>query len=91
MELSIPSKLTSLKKALGFSALESVGSRVFDFVTLWIVLNTLTSNDLALFGLATSALFFFNAIFVAPETALLRFQKNWAANDELSEYISSFL
>ena len=91
MELSIPSKLTSLKKALGFSALESVGSRVFDFVTLWIVLNTLTSNDLALFGLATSALFFFNAIFVAPETALLRFQKEWAANEELGEYISSFL
>lgn len=91
MELSVPSKIVTLKTALGYSAIESVGSRIFDFATLWILLNTLPTADLAQFGLATSALFFFNLIFIAPETALLRYQKKWATEDHLSDNISSFL
>lgn len=91
MELSVPSKIVTLKAALGYSAIESVGSRIFDFATLWILLNTLPTTDLAQFGLATSALFFFNFIFVAPETALLRYQKKWASEGRLSDNISSFI
>lgn len=91
MELSVSNKIITLKTALGYSAMESIGSRVFDFATLWIVLNTLPTPDLAQFGLATSALFFFSIIFIAPETALFRYQKEWASEGRLSVNVSSFI
>ncbi|XKE47225.1 hypothetical protein LG302_08895 [Halomonas organivorans] len=79
-----------LKRAFGYSALESVGSRGFDFITLWILLNTLPTVDLADFGLATSVLFIFNFILVVPETSLLKHQKEWGANGTLQQYITTF-
>ncbi len=83
--------MSLLKSALGFSALESIGSRVFDFAILWIVLNTLPQTDIAKFGLATASLFFFNFVFFAPETALLRSQNEWKKKGELNDYLSSFI
>lgn len=83
--------MSLLKSALGFSALESIGSRIFDFAVLWIVLNSLSQEDIAKFGVATASIFFFNLIFFAPETALLRNQKNWAKKGELPDYVTAFL
>ncbi|MFQ2235980.1 lipopolysaccharide biosynthesis protein [Aeromonas dhakensis] len=80
----------SLKKAFSFSALESIGSRFFDFIALWIVLNTLPQEDLAKFGLATASIFIFNLLFFAPETAMFKYFKEWQKNEELSQYLSSF-
>lgn len=83
--------MSLLKSALGFSAIESIGSRAFDFAVLWIVLNSLPEADIAKFGLATASIFFFNLVFFAPETALLRYQKKWGADGALSEYLSAFI
>lgn len=83
--------MSALKSALGFSALESIGSRVFDFAILWIVLNSLPEADIAKFGLATASIFFFNFFFFAPETALLRNQKEWKRRGELPDYLSAFV
>lgn len=90
MANSLSSTNLSLKKAFSFSALESIGSRVFDFITLWIVLNTLPKDDLAKFGLATASIFIFNLMFYAPETALFKYFKEWNKTDELSKHLSSF-
>ncbi|THB65908.1 MAG: hypothetical protein D6B27_07635 [Gammaproteobacteria bacterium] len=81
----------SLKKALSYSAVESIGSRVFDFITLWVVLNTLETSDLAKFGLATSAIFMFNMFLMAPETALFKYQKQWGKSGVLEKYLSAFV
>lgn len=81
----------SLRKAFGFSAIEAIGSRVFDLVTLWLVLNNLPEQDIAKFGVATSSIFFFNFVFLVPETALTRFQKVWAEEGSLGSYLSSFV
>lgn len=83
--------MSLLKPALGFSAIESIGSRMFDFVILWVVLNSLTEAEIAKFGLATASIFFFNLIFFAPETALLRNQKRWGIDGTLPEYLSAFI
>ncbi|MCE8014831.1 hypothetical protein HOP62_01930 [Halomonas sp. MCCC 1A17488] len=82
--------LDKLKKAFGYSALESVGSRGFDFITLWVLLNTLPTVDLADFGLATSVLFIFNVLLVVPETSLLKHQKEWMTNGTLPQYVTTF-
>jgi len=83
--------MTLLKSALGYSAIESIGSRVFDFAILWVVLNSLPEADIAKFGLATASIFLFNLIFFAPETALLRNQKKWGTDGVLPEYLSAFI
>lgn len=83
--------MSRLKSALGFSALEAIGSRAFDFAILWIVLNSLPETDIAKFGLATASIFFFNLVFFAPETALLRNQKEWKSGGELQSYLSAFV
>lgn len=83
--------MSLLKSALGFSALETIGSRVFDFAILWILLNSLPESDIAKFGLATASIFFFNLVFFAPETALLRNQKEWKAGGELQSHLSAFV
>ena len=83
--------MSQLKSALGYSALESIGSRVFDFAILWIVLNTLPETDIAKFGLATASAFIFNLVFFSPETALLRNQKEWKQTGELRNYLSAFV
>lgn len=80
----------SFRKAFSFSAIESIGSRIFDLLTLWIVLNTLNTDDIAKFGLATSAIFVFNLFLVAPETALFKFQKTWQQDGRISEFLSAF-
>lgn len=80
-----------LRSAFGFSMIESVGSRGFDLITLWLVLNNLPSTDLANFGLATASIVFFNLVFFVPETALLRFQKTWSADGVLNDYLSAYL
>ncbi|MDO6527447.1 hypothetical protein Q4519_17340 [Motilimonas sp. 1_MG-2023] len=79
------------KKALSYSAIESIGSRVFDFVTLWIVLNVLPVEDVAKFGIATSAIFAFNLIMFAPETALMKHQKQWQQQGVLADYLGAFV
>jgi hypothetical protein len=81
----------SLRSAFSFSLVESLGSRILDLITLWIVLNNLPEGDIANFGLATSALFFFNLVFFVPETALLRFQKEWEKSGRIGEFLFSFL
>ena len=81
----------NFKKILSYSALESIGSRVFDFVTLWIVLNAFNTDDVAKFGVATSAIFIFNLFLITPETSLLKFQKKWAAESVLTKYLSAFI
>ncbi|ASU23322.1 hypothetical protein CCZ37_12300 [Vibrio qinghaiensis] len=91
MAVSVSNKVLSLRSAFSYSAIESIGSRVFDFVTLWIVLNNLNSEDLATFGLATSSIFFFNLLFLSPETGLLRNQKEWIEKNRISCFISSFI
>lgn len=83
--------MNKIKNALGYSALESIGSRVFDFAILWVVLNTLPEADIAKFGLATASIFFFNLVFYAPETALLRNQKVWIGEGKLDKYLSAFV
>jgi len=83
--------MSQLKLALGYSAIESIGSRVFDFAMLWIVLNSLPETDIAKFGLATASIFFFNLVFFAPEIALLRNQKEWSKRGELDQYLSAFV
>jgi O-antigen/teichoic acid export membrane protein len=83
--------MSQLRSALGYSAIESIGSRVFDLAILWIVLNSLPEADIAKFGLATASIFFFNLIFFGPETALLRNQKGWDKCGELSAYLSAFI
>lgn len=90
MSSSVSSATIGLKKAFSFSAIESIGSRVFDFIALWIVLNTLPTHDLAKFGVATSSIFFFNLIFFAPETALFKYFKEWKENNKILEYLSSY-
>lgn len=90
MAVSVSNKVLSLRSAFGYSAIESIGSRIFDFVTLWIVLNTLNTEDLAQFGIATSAIFFFNLFFLAPETALFRYYREWKENHKLNNYLSSY-
>ncbi|MEQ3511928.1 hypothetical protein ABMY35_00960 [Pseudoalteromonas sp. BZB3] len=80
----------NFKKAFGYSAIESIFSRLFDLVSIWIVLNTLGVEDVALFGLATSALFFFNLFFITPETALFKYQKDWMKSGQISSYLSAF-
>nr|ELR5228272.1 hypothetical protein [Providencia rettgeri] len=90
MSSTVPSTTISLKKAFSFSAIESIGSRLFDFIALWIVLNTLPIEDLAKFGVATASIFFFNLIFFAPETALFKYFNDWKDNNVLAEYLSSF-
>ncbi|EOX4279487.1 hypothetical protein ACPF34_002542 [Vibrio cholerae] len=90
MAVSISNKMLSLRTAFNYAAIESIGSRVFDFVTLWMVLNTLNSEDLAKFGLATSVIFFFNLVFFAPETALFRYFKEWNESNEVGGYLSSY-
>jgi O-antigen/teichoic acid export membrane protein len=89
--VSVSNKVLSLRSAFSYSAIESIGSRIFDFATLWIVLNHLNSDDLAQFGLATSSIFFFNLFFLSPETGLLRNQKAWTEKNRISCYISSFI
>lgn len=91
MAVSVSNKMLSLRSAFSYSAIESIGSRFFDFATLWLVLNNLNSDDLANFGLATSSIFFFNLFFLSPETGLLRNQKTWIENNRISCYISSFV
>ncbi len=81
----------NFKKILSYSALESIGSRVFDFAILWIVLNSFSVEDIANFGLATSAIFVFNLFLITPETSLLKFQKTWLAESALVEYVSAFV
>ena len=83
--------MSKLKSALGFSALESIGSRVFDFAILWVVLNRLPEADIAKFGLATGSIFVFNLLFFAPETALLRSQRKWREDGSLPDYLSAFV
>ncbi|NOH45055.1 hypothetical protein F0259_14745 [Vibrio cyclitrophicus] len=90
MAVSVSNKVLSLRSAFSYSAIESIGSRVFDFFTLWIVLNTLNTEDLAKFGVVTSTIFFFNLIFFAPETALFRYYKEWKENNKLNDYLSSY-
>lgn len=80
-----------LKRAISYSAAESIGSRFFDFVTLWIVLNSLGSEDLALFGLATAAIFVFNIFLLSPETALFKYQKTWSSEGSLLDYLGAFV
>lgn len=84
-------RISLMKAALGFSAIESIGTRVFDFAILWVVLNNLAQADIVKFGLATASIFFFNLIFFGPETALLRNQKKWSADGTLAEYVTSFI
>jgi O-antigen/teichoic acid export membrane protein len=81
----------NFKKILSYSALESIGSRVFDFVTLWIVLNAFNTDDVAKFGVATSVIFIFNLFLITPETSLLKFQKKWASESVLTKYLSAFV
>jgi hypothetical protein len=81
----------NLSRVLNYSALESIGSRVFDFVTLWIVINTLPVDDLAKFGIATAAIFIFNSFLLTPETSLFKFQKNWIKDKEITQYLSAFV
>lgn len=90
MSISLSSTRISLKKAFGFSAIESIGTRIFDFITLWIVLNTLSVDELAKFGVATSSIFIFNLIFFTPETALFKYYNQWKKNNIISDYLSSF-
>lgn len=78
------------KKAFGYSAIESILSRLFDLISIWVVLNTLSVDDVALFGLATSAIFFFNFFLITPETSLLKYQKDWLSNNEIVCYLSAF-
>jgi O-antigen/teichoic acid export membrane protein len=86
----VSNKVLSLRSAFSYSAIESIGSRIFDFATLWIVLNTLNTEDIAKFGVATSAIFFFNLFFLAPETALFRYYKEWKGESKLNNYLSSY-
>ena len=81
----------NLTRVLNFSALESIGSRLFDFITLWIVLNTLPIDDLAKFGLATAAIFIFNSFLLTPETALFKYQKEWISSNQVTKYLSAFV
>lgn len=80
-----------LRKAFGWSAVESIGSRVFDLVGLWLVINALPKPEIATFGVATASIFLFNLVFIAPETSLMRFQKEWKREGVLSEYLGAFV
>jgi len=80
-----------LRRAFGWSVIESVGSRVFDLVALWLVMNALPDSEIAIFGLATAAIFLFNLFFIAPETALMRFQKEWKKEGCLPLYLGAFV
>lgn len=82
--------MAALKKALGFSAIEAIGSRGFDFLNLVILLNTLSPEDLAEFGVASSLLFIFNLVLITPETSLLRDQKKHKRDGSLPRHLSSF-
>ncbi|WP_394135676.1 hypothetical protein [Aliivibrio fischeri] len=90
MAVSISNKVLNLRSAFSYSAVESIGSRIFDFATLWIVLNILNTDDLAKFGIVTSTLFFFNLVFFSPETALFRYYKEWKENGRLNGCLSSY-
>ncbi|WP_447549989.1 hypothetical protein, partial [Vibrio cholerae] len=90
MSVSLSVGTEKLKKAFSFSALESIGSRVFDIVTLWLILNSLQGEDLVNFGLATSTIFIFNFFLISPETSLLRKQKEWESEGRLESYITTF-
>lgn len=81
----------NLTRVVNYSALESIGSRIFDFITLWIVLNNLSTDDLATFGLATAAIFIFNSILLTPETSLFKYQKVWIAQNLFTKYLSAFI
>ena len=79
-----------LKTAFSYSALESIVSRVFDLLILWVVFNALPTEDVALFGVSTSAIFIFNLFFLTPETSLFKFQKRWKMDGVLYKYLSAF-
>ena len=81
----------NFKKTLSYSALESIVSRGFDLLTLWVVFNALSTEDVALFGVATASIFIFNFFCLTPETALLKYQKEWQKSEQLTNYLSAFV
>lgn len=81
----------SLRTAFKYSIIESIFSRGFDLVTLWLVLSSLPNADISKFGLATASISFFNFAFFSPETSLLRLQKIWQEEETLSSYLSTFI
>lgn len=80
----------NFRRTLSFSAIESIASRGFDLLILWVVFNSLSTEDVALFGVATASVFIFNFFLLTPETALLKYQKEWLGRSELTEYMSAF-
>ncbi|WP_339067885.1 hypothetical protein [Teredinibacter turnerae] len=81
----------ALRRAFSWSAIESIGSRGFDLVALWLVMNALPEAEIALFGVATAAIFLFNLLFIAPETSLLRYQKQWQDEGVLPSCLGAFV
>jgi len=79
------------KMPLSYGFLDQVAARGFDFLSLWVVLRCLPEFDLAIFGIATAALFAVNLVFLCPENAIIRDKRRWEGNNILEEYLQGFL
>ncbi|MCF6236979.1 MAG: hypothetical protein L3J70_11520 [Gammaproteobacteria bacterium] len=76
--------------AFKFGAVEQLIARGFDFLTLIIVMRVLPTDQIALFGISTGMLIFFNVFAITPETVVIRDYVKWQKNGNAKYCLESF-
>ncbi len=76
--------------AFKFGAAEQLIARGFDFLTLIVVMRVLPTDQIALFGISTGMLIFFNLFAITPETVVIRDYIKWQKNGNAQYCLESF-